>query len=77
MKDIHYRYARSQKIFIHFFSYGIMPLLIIEIWPKLSILLKQFSSATPLNRFTKLYVTLKLKWRYCVFVHIVRNSYLI
>ena len=58
MKDIQCRCTYSQKLFINFFSHGIMSLLIIEIWPKLNIQLKQFSSATPLNRFTKLFMLL-------------------
>ena len=53
LKDIQSRCACSQKILNQFFSYGIMPLLIIEIWQKLNILLKQFSSATPLKPLHK------------------------
>ena len=53
LKDIQSRCACSQKILIQFFSYGIMPLLIIEIWQKLNILLKQFSSAAPLKPLHK------------------------
>ena len=60
-KDIQSRCACSQKILIQFFSYGIMPLLIIEIWQKLNILLKQFSSAAPLKPLHKTSCYFKVK----------------
>ena len=36
------------------FFLGVMPLLKLETWPKLDILLKQFVIATPLNHSTEL-----------------------
>ena len=62
MKDI--RRALSQKLLIQLFG-GVM---LLEIRPKLNILLKQFVSATPQNLWN-FYC-----WRsYCVRVHIYRN----
>ena len=48
------RFAYSQEILIHLFFLGVMPLLNLEIWPKLNLLLKQFFSTTPLKLLNRI-----------------------
>ena len=52
--DIMCRFAYSQEILIHLFFLGVMPLLNLEIRPKLNILLKQFFSTTPLKLLSRI-----------------------
>ena len=67
IKDVMCRCAYLQEILIVFFFLGVMPLLNLEIWPKLNILLKQFVNATPLkvpNRKSWNVVIVYIHWKY-------------
>ena len=70
VKGMMCRCAYYKELLIHFLL-GIMPLLNVEIWPKLNILLKQFVSAIPLkplNRILWNFVVMKDKLCKCAYL---------